>query len=697
MKGNVKRVICLFLAAIIVVTTVGYAPPSFALTAMSNSRMEEALKALASPSEAEEIVEEVATPSEAESPGDKATPSEAEKPGDKATPSEATRKFIQVEPEEIPEYYSQVRKAGKRFWKFEDRNGMIQYRDYGYVEGEAEFPLWYEADQAGSVEDMSSSVNLDKEYYSLAPYIFKSVTPGKTAWSDLSWKLLYNSDGIEAYTKEKISKFENWDSSDYYIWYLVNKGDEEEEDKDLGYHFYGTIVNEEESERQPDWYYSDENGNISKMNYQLMSSLLSVSNSFKFGMYYLTSSSLGSAVTQTVSRSEYSDNDYYKIPNPPAWAGHKFLGWASDLGAPYGGRSTIYSPGEGSYADMVINNIDVISNPQNYDYYFSRNNAPGSLIDFWDANVAADKGIKCSTLSQGSKYILGVYRPDGTYSIKLLAPNKYWGFNNDDENRNGIYYIIIKNEGEEIDLSKYPISYSMWIFGGWYSEPNGTGTKYDKFTLTEDTTLYAYMIDPNSSYTVTFQDWDGRLISSQNIAYGKSATAPANPMRVGYNFNGWDKTYDSITKNTVITAQYAVNGYSLILDGNGGTLEGKTRKEQVISFNQSYDQVLKDGRDLVSRLGYSFDGWYTSASGGSGYSYSGNQMPAANVTLFAHWSPNTYKVTFDPDHVRWDGEAIIEEHTFDTILGTTPPMPEIYGWKFTGWWTGKNGTGTEVT
>ena len=71
-------------------------------------------------------------------------------------------------------------------------------------------------------------------------------------------------------------------------------------------------------------------------------------------------------------------------------------------------------------------------------------------------------------------------------------------------------------------------------------------------------------------------------------------------------------------------------------------------------------------------------------------------MPAANVTLFAHWSPNTYKVTFDPDHVRWDGEATIEEHTFDTRLGILP-MPEIYGWKLTGWWTGKNGTGMEVT
>jgi len=96
MKGYVKRILSFCLAAVIAVTTVGYAPSSFELNAMvTKSRMEEAMRALASPSEAEEMVTEVATPSEAENPGEK------------ATPSEAVKNFVQVEPDEIPEYYSQ--------------------------------------------------------------------------------------------------------------------------------------------------------------------------------------------------------------------------------------------------------------------------------------------------------------------------------------------------------------------------------------------------------------------------------------------------------------------------------------------------------------------------------------------------------------------------------------------------------------
>jgi len=31
-----------------------------------------------------------------------------------------------VKPEDIPEYYFQLKKAGKWFWKYEDRNGLIQ-------------------------------------------------------------------------------------------------------------------------------------------------------------------------------------------------------------------------------------------------------------------------------------------------------------------------------------------------------------------------------------------------------------------------------------------------------------------------------------------------------------------------------------------------------------------------------------------
>ena len=75
-------------------------------------------------------------------------------------------------------------------------------------------------------------------------------------------------------------------------------------------------------------------------------------------------------------------------------------------------------------------------------------------------------------------------------------------------------------------------------------------------------------------YTVTFKDWDGTVLSVQQVEEGGSAVAPANPSRVGYTFTGWDKSYTNITADTVITAQYSINSYKLTIRyvyAEGGT------------------------------------------------------------------------------------------------------------------------------
>lgn len=60
----------------------------------------------------------------------------------------------------------------------------------------------------------------------------------------------------------------------------------------------------------------------------------------------------------------------------------------------------------------------------------------------------------------------------------------------------------------------------------------------------------------NSSCTVTFKDYDGSVIKTENINYGESATAPDAPQRDGYIFLNWDKTFDNVTSDLVVTAQY---------------------------------------------------------------------------------------------------------------------------------------------
>ena len=58
------------------------------------------------------------------------------------------------------------------------------------------------------------------------------------------------------------------------------------------------------------------------------------------------------------------------------------------------------------------------------------------------------------------------------------------------------------------------------------------------------------------TYTVTFVDYDGTELKVETVESGKNATAPADPTRDGFTFIGWDKTFDNITGNLTVTAQY---------------------------------------------------------------------------------------------------------------------------------------------
>lgn len=59
-----------------------------------------------------------------------------------------------------------------------------------------------------------------------------------------------------------------------------------------------------------------------------------------------------------------------------------------------------------------------------------------------------------------------------------------------------------------------------------------------------------------NAYKVTFLDYDGTTLKSQNVKYGAAATAPAEPERDGYKFIGWDNEFDEIVMNLDVTAQY---------------------------------------------------------------------------------------------------------------------------------------------
>ena len=60
-------------------------------------------------------------------------------------------------------------------------------------------------------------------------------------------------------------------------------------------------------------------------------------------------------------------------------------------------------------------------------------------------------------------------------------------------------------------------------------------------------------------YTVTFYDWDGTVLKVEMVKQGQSATAPSDPVREGYTFTGWDKSFSNVQSDLSVTATYTQN------------------------------------------------------------------------------------------------------------------------------------------
>ena len=60
--------------------------------------------------------------------------------------------------------------------------------------------------------------------------------------------------------------------------------------------------------------------------------------------------------------------------------------------------------------------------------------------------------------------------------------------------------------------------------------------------------------------TVTFKDYDGTVLKTQeNVEETTGATAPDDPTREGYTFNGWDVDFSAVTDDLTVTATYLKN------------------------------------------------------------------------------------------------------------------------------------------
>ncbi|MBQ7048186.1 MAG: fibronectin type III domain-containing protein [Clostridia bacterium] len=80
------------------------------------------------------------------------------------------------------------------------------------------------------------------------------------------------------------------------------------------------------------------------------------------------------------------------------------------------------------------------------------------------------------------------------------------------------------------------------------------GWDKDYNCVKEDMVITAVYSDDECE--VVFVDYDGTEISRQTVAFGAAATAPADPTREEYVFMGWDKPFEAVAGDVTVTATY---------------------------------------------------------------------------------------------------------------------------------------------
>ena len=387
-------------------------------------------------------------------------------------------------------------------------------------------------------------------------------------------------------------------------------------------------------------------------------------------------------------------------PTDPTRAGHTFQGWytSRDGGARYDFNQTV--TGDVTlYAHWSVNSYTLA-----FDGNGGKASESSRTVQYGNQYGSLPTATRTGHTFQGwytAKSGGTKVSPSTTMGAANTTLYAHWSVN--------AYTLAFDGNGGKASESSRKVQYGNqygtlptatrtgYAFQGWYTARSG-GSQVSSSTTMEaaNTTVYAHWTV--NTYTVSFDSNGGSAVASQSVRYGSKATQPANPTRAGHTFQGWytarsgGSKYDfgtAVTGDVTLYAHWSVNSYTLTFDGNGGKPSEASR---TVAYGGQYGSL-----PTATRTGYAFQGWYTARDGGTKVSPS-TTMGAADTTLYARWSVNSYTVSFDSD----GGSNVPAQKVRYGSKASRPADPTRAGHTFQGWYTSRDGGskydfGTAVT
>ena len=186
-------------------------------------------------------------------------------------------------------------------------------------------------------------------------------------------------------------------------------------------------------------------------------------------------------------------------------------------------------------------------------------------------------------------------------------------------------------------LTAPTVTRTGYTFTGWSPEVAAT-------VPASDVTYTAQWLV--NSYTVTFDANGGTGGRTVTQDYGTALTAPT-VTRTGYTFTGWSPAVPSTVPaaDATYAAQWRINSYTVTFDAQDGAGGGTVARNHGAALGEL---------PVPTRDGFSFDGWFTAASGGT--EVSSATVITGAVTFYAHWTEQSLYQT--PVWYDEDGEEI---------------------------------------
>lgn len=286
-----------------------------------------------------------------------------------------------------------------------------------------------------------------------------------------------------------------------------------------------------------------------------------------------------------------------------------------------------------------------------------------------------------------------------------------------------------KTFGQLMTISNLVPTRKGYTFAGWYTQSNGTGTKYDPgsnyaadqnggtVNLYAKWTPWTYNIkyDQNvkstsSSKTVT--DMPAAQTKTQEIDVTLSSMTPK---RNGYIFAGWSTSANGSVEykpGSRFTKDLDSNGASITLYAVWTPWKYKVQYDKNVSADSSSqtvsnmptDQTKTEEVNLTlssnkpSRHGYIFNGWQAQINGkavdyqpGATLSYDVDDKDGSTIILKAQWTAWKHTVHYDKNVPANSSSQTVtnmpedQTKTFDEKLNLSTKIPKREGYNFRGW------------